>query len=99
MWLLTTLITAVIVTLLTIFFKGKYKLGFLGLMLWGATFMILVDHVFGYQGGQFLESYTDGLVGNAMLLGLIMLIPVIAIWLVSVIIDFLQSGRSNKIVA
>jgi hypothetical protein len=28
--------------------KNRYKLGFLSLMLWGATIMILVDHLFLY---------------------------------------------------
>ncbi|MFA4996391.1 MAG: hypothetical protein WC536_04605 [Patescibacteria group bacterium] len=87
MWLLTTLIAAIFATLCWVYFKGKYRLGFLSLMLWGATFMILVDHILGYEGGSFLESQTDGLINNATVLGLLMLIPVIIIWFGSVLLN------------
>jgi hypothetical protein len=81
MWLATTLIAALIATLLRIIFKKKYKLGFLSLMLWGATIMILVDHVLEYRGGNFLEFQTNGIIKNSALLGIFMLFPVIFIWL------------------
>jgi len=83
MWLATTLITAIIATLLRFLLKNKYKLGFLSLMLWGAIIMILVDHILGYKGGAFLETETDGLIKNSALLGIVMLIPVILIWLIA----------------
>jgi hypothetical protein len=83
MWLLTTFIAAFISTLLWFIFRGKYKLGFLSLMLWGATIMILVDHVLGYEGGQFLEVETDGPIKNSAVLGILMLLPVLVIWTIS----------------
>lgn len=88
MWLLTTLIAAIFATLCRVYFKGKYKLGFLSLMLWGATFMILADHILGYEGGSFFESRTDGLVDNTTVLGLLMLIPVIIIWFGSILLNY-----------
>lgn len=83
MWLITTLIFALIATLLRYLLNKKYKLGFLSLMLWGATVMILTDHLLGYKGGKFLEFETDGLIRNGTLLGVLMFIPVFIIWLIS----------------
>ena len=80
MWLITTLVAALTATLLRFLLKNKYKLGFLSLMLWGATIMILVDHLLGYEGGKFLEIETDGMIKNGTLLGIMMLIPVFFIW-------------------
>ena len=57
-----------------------YKLDFLSLMLWGTSIMILVDHVLGYEGGEFLEVQTDGLITNGILLGFVMIIPILIIW-------------------
>ena len=91
MWLITTLISALIATLLWYLLKKKYKLGFLSLMLWGATIMILVDHLLGYEGGQFLELETDGLVRSGVLLGILMLIPVFIIWLIALFIPKLKN--------
>ncbi|MFZ2975884.1 MAG: hypothetical protein WA055_04655 [Candidatus Moraniibacteriota bacterium] len=92
MWLITTLLSAIVATLLGYFLKKKYKLGFLSLMLWGATIMILVDHLLGYEGGQFLETKTDGLVQNGILLGILMLIPVFAIWFIAILIPKLKNN-------
>ena len=86
MWLITTLILAIIATILYAFLK-KYKLNYLALMFWGAFIMILVDHVLGYEGGNFLEYETEGLINNGVILGIVMAIPVIAIWLVLVAIE------------
>jgi hypothetical protein len=80
MWLVTTLMAALVTTLLWFWLKGRYKLGFLSLMLWGATIMILVDHILGYEGGRFIETETEGMINNAGLLGMVMLIPVLLIW-------------------
>lgn len=52
-------------------------------MLWGATVMILIDHLLGYKGGKFLELETDGLIKNGVLLGVLMFIPVFIIWIIS----------------
>jgi len=84
MWLITTFIAALTATLLWFLLKKKYKLGFLSLMLWGATIMILVDHLLGYEGGKFLEIETDGMIKSGTLLGIAMLIPIIFIWLIAI---------------
>ena len=85
MWLATTLIAAIIASILYFKYPQKLRLDLLSLMLWGATLMILVDHILGYEGGAFFEPQTDGLVGNATTLGFLMLIPVILIWFVVMI--------------
>lgn len=90
MWLITTLITALTATLLWFVLKKKYKLGFLSLMLWGATTMILVDHLLGYAGGAFLEKQTDGIIKNGTLLGIVMLIPVFFLWFIAIFITKLK---------
>jgi hypothetical protein len=83
MWLITSFITAIAVTAVWIFAPKKYQLGFLGLMLWGLTIMILVDHIMGYQGGPFIEMETNGLITNGTVLGIAMLIPIFVIWEIS----------------
>jgi len=80
MWLITSFIAAVGVTAAWVFAGKKYRLGFLALMLWGLSAMVLVDHVMGYEGGAFLEMETEGLIGNGVVLGIAMLIPVFIIW-------------------
>lgn len=80
MWLVTSLVAAVAATAAWRFAPKKYRMDLLGVMLWGLTAMILVDHILGYEGGAFLEMETDGLVANGVLLGILMLVPVIAIW-------------------
>lgn len=86
MWLITTFIAAVTATLLWFCLKKKYKLGFLSLMLWGATLMILVDHILGYEGGKFLETETDGMIKSGTWLGIVMLIPVFFVWVGAILI-------------
>ncbi|MEM2908135.1 MAG: hypothetical protein QXP65_02935 [Candidatus Hadarchaeales archaeon] len=82
MWLITTLIAASLVTVLRLLGVRKYKLGMLSLMLWGATVMIFVDHVLGYlqEGGEFIQVTTEGAIASGIMLGIVMLIPVLAIW-------------------
>jgi ABC-type transport system involved in multi-copper enzyme maturation permease subunit len=80
MWLVTTLIAAIIVTLIWYIKPKIYKLEILGLMLWGTSIMILVDHILGYEGGAFVEMETDGLITNGALLGIVMLIPIVVLW-------------------
>ncbi len=94
MWLLTTLIAAVVTTLFAYFLKNKYKLGFLSLMLWGGTIMILTDHLLGYEGGAFLETETNGLIQNSTVLGLAMLVPVFIAWFVVISIPKFQKRSS-----
>jgi ABC-type transport system involved in multi-copper enzyme maturation permease subunit len=86
MWLITTLIAAVGVTILWYVAPKIYKLDLLSLILWGASFMILVDHLLGYDGGSFVEMETEGLINNSILLGIVMLIPVFIIWIIVLII-------------
>ena len=85
MWLITSFIAAVAVTAVWIFAPKKYQLGFLGLMLWGLSSMILVDHIMGYDGGAFVKMETNGLIPNAVVLGITMLLPLFMIWEISLI--------------
>jgi hypothetical protein len=86
MWLITTLIAAIGVTILWYVASKIYKLELLSLMLWGASIMILVDHLLGYEGGTFVEMETGGLITNSIVLGIVMLIPVFIIWITVLII-------------
>jgi hypothetical protein len=56
--------------------------------------MIFVDHLMGYKGGQFLERKTEGLIPDAVLLGLFMLLPVVLLWLVIFLVSLRKGGRS-----
>lgn len=85
MWLITTSIAAIITTGLWYKFP-KYRLEVPALMFWGSAIMILVDHILGYEGGDFIEMTTDGLVPNSVLLGIYMIIPVMITWLVILLI-------------
>lgn len=86
MWLITTLIAAICVTLVWYVAPRVYKLNLLSLMLWGASLMILVDHILGYDGGSFFEMETEGFINNSILLGIVMIIPVFIIWILVLII-------------
>lgn len=102
MWLVTTLAAAIAATatwwLCPARTRREYRLSYLGLMLWGATAMILVDHILGYEGGDFLELTTEGLIPNGALLGLVMLIPVLCVWGAMVFIgrNSERSGRASQ---
>ena len=82
MWLITTLVGAFIATAAWYVLPKKYKLHLLSLMFWGASLMILVDHIIGYEGGAFLELQTEGLITNSTALGILMIIPVLLFWLI-----------------
>jgi len=86
MWFITTLLAAIGATILWYVAPKIYKLDLLSLMLWGASLMILVDHILGYDGGSFVEMETEGLINNSILLGIVMLIPVFLIWIAIIII-------------
>jgi hypothetical protein len=79
-WLITTLIAAIAVTAIWYVKPKIYRLDVLSLMLWGTSIMILVDHVLGFEGGEFIELETDGLITNGAVLGIVMLIPILIIW-------------------
>lgn len=53
--------------------------------------MILVDHVLGYEGGEFFEMETEGMISNGILLGLVMLLPVFLVWMAYLL--FLQKKQ------
>lgn len=96
MWLATTFITAIIATILSRKFPHYLRFDLLSLMLWGATMMILVDHIIGYEGGSFFETSTDGLVGNATTLGLMMLIPVALIWFIAIVANLKKNEETHS---
>ena len=81
MWLVTTIIAAIITTAAWYLTTKDYKLHILSLMLWGTSIMVLVDHLLGYEGGAFLELETEGLITNSTLLGIVMLIPIFIVWI------------------
>jgi hypothetical protein len=85
MWLVTTTIAAIITTGLWYKFP-KYRFEIPSLMFWGAALMILVDHIFNFNGDIFIDPITDGLVENSLLLGFYMIIPVVISWLVILIV-------------
>ena len=87
MWLITTFLAALIVTLAWFIAPKKFKLNALVLMLWGLSIMILVDHIMGYEGGSFIEMETDGLIQSGLVLGIAMLIPILIIWEVMLLIS------------
>jgi len=85
MWLVTTFVALAIVSLIYWRAKNlrKYKLGLLALMLAGTFIMVLVDHLIAFmEGEEFIVAETDGLIPNATLLGIAMLIPVFLLWIV-----------------
>jgi hypothetical protein len=93
MWLITTLIAAIGVTALWLVAPKKFKLNFLCLMLWGASVMILTDHVLGYEGGEFIEMTTEGMITNGAVLGVAMLIPIFLVWEIYAIISLKRGGK------
>ena len=93
MWLITTLVAAISVTAVWFVAPKKYKLGFLSMMLWGASIMILIDHILGYEGGEFIEMTTEGMITNGSILGIAMLIPIFVIWEIYVIISLRRGGK------
>lgn len=96
MWLITTLVAALCATAAWTAAPKKYKLGFLCLMLWGASVMILVDHVIGYDGGKFIHMTTDGMITDGTVLGIAMLIPIFAVWEACVIFSMKKQEKQIK---
>ena len=92
MWLITTILSAIGATAVWFVAPKKFKLGLLCMMLWGASVMILTDHVFGYEGGEFIEMTTEGMITNGTVLGIAMLIPIFLIWEIYVIISLKKGG-------
>ena len=96
MWLITTMLAAIGATALWFVAPKKYRLGFLSLMLWGASVMILVDHVVGYEGGEFIQMTTEGMITNGTVLGVAMLIPILIIWELYVLIGMKKLKNGGK---
>lgn len=92
MWLITTLLAAVTATALSLRSEPRYQLKILSLMLWGASVMIFVDHVLGFDGGDFIHITTEGMITNSTLLGIAMLIPILIIWTIYVIVMDKRTG-------
>lgn len=92
MWLVVSLVVAISITALYFTAPKKYNLGFLSLMLWGLSIMVLIDHVLGYEGGEFLEMETDGLITNGTVLGIVMLIPLFIIWEITLLIPKIKGS-------
>ncbi|MGQ9479432.1 MAG: hypothetical protein ACUVQ0_05390 [Thermoproteota archaeon] len=90
MWLIVSLLAATLVTAIHILAENsrRYRLDWLSLMLWGLVAMVLVDHVIGFitEGGEFIEVTTDGYIENSALLGMVMLMPIFALWGAMVVI-------------
>ncbi|MEM3956424.1 MAG: hypothetical protein QW424_06745 [Candidatus Bathyarchaeia archaeon] len=85
MWLIILALAAAIIT--PIWYSraedDKYMLRVLCLILWGATIMVLVDHIMGFfmEGGDFLE-----LTPEAVALGFAMLATALIIWEITLLI-------------
>ena len=86
MWLIMTALAAVVTTVIWYVKapEGKYKLGLLSLIFWGATLMWFVDHVMAYltEGGEFFEINPD-----ATLLGLSVIIFGLLVWLIVLLVS------------
>jgi len=84
-WLLVLGYAAVVATLLwySRAERNVYMLKYLSLVLWGATVMSFIDHVYGYltEGGSFLNASPD-----ALLLGFSMLLVALIAWLLALLI-------------
>ena len=90
MWLVVLVFAAAISTAIWYAFEGKYKLGTLSLILWGAAIMVFVDHLMGYlEGDAFIE-----MTANATLLGIFLVIAALVIW----IILLFNSKERNKVI-
>lgn len=92
MWLVVSFVAAIFITALSFTTPKKYNLGFLSLMLWGLSIMVLIDHVLGYEGGEFLEMETDGLITNGTVLGIVILIPLFIIWELALLIPKIKGS-------
>lgn len=91
MWLIVSWWAAITATAIYIYSKNPktHHLDRLCLMLWGLAIMVLVDHVLGFiiEGGEFIETSTEGYIENGALLGITMLIPILLAWEISVLVS------------
>jgi hypothetical protein len=94
MWLIISSMAAMAVTAAYLFISDKYRIGVLGLALWGLTACIFVDHTMAYLmegGGEYLEIGVEPLV-----LSITMLIPLFAIWEMYVLVIKLREKHLSK---
>ena len=103
MWLVTTLIALILAIVAFVITHGKpeskkHHLGTLSLMLLGAFVMILVDHLIAFmeEGGPFIEIQTEGLIPNATILGLLMLVPITIAWISIILTKRIQKTRISN---
>jgi formate hydrogenlyase subunit 3/multisubunit Na+/H+ antiporter MnhD subunit len=92
MWILVFLI-ALLISLSLFFFSSKenrkkFRLGFLSLMLLGATLMIFVDNLIGFLSGEDFFKVEKELILESIFLGIIMLIPILIVWLFATFTSF-----------
>lgn len=98
MWLVTSILFALLATGAFFLLKKKerseWKVGTLALMLWGTAVYVFVDHLIPFleEGGPFIEAATEGLVENGALLGVLMLVPIVAVWLGMVFLGKMKRG-------
>lgn len=88
MWLIVSVLAAMIVTGAYLFISDKYKVSMLAIALWGLSLCIFVDHAMGYMSdpsGGFLEISTETFV-----LSIAMLIPIFAAWEIYVLVSKLK---------
>ena len=64
---------------------------------WGLSLLVFIDHTLGYEGGQFIEMKTDGLIENGGLLGVAMLIPVFIIWEIQLVMSKIKSEVKTEV--
>ena len=77
--------------------RTRYKLGLLVLMLTGMFLMVLVDHIMGFiQNGKFIVLTTNGLIKNATVLGIVMVLSVLAVWLLAIVVPILIKNKKCK---
>lgn len=97
MWLVITFLTMIAAILMFITLKKRreqLKLGMLVLMLAGTFLMILVDHIMTFlKDGTFIVFTTNGLIKSGTLLGILMVLPVLAVWGIAITIPILTKHK------
>ena len=96
MFLIFTAIAAIISTILWYVNlpQDKYRLGFLSLIYWGATFMWIVDHVIAYlqEGGPVFDISV-----GASILGLLVVMSGLVVWLIALLIKDPKNVLGKKL--
>lgn len=82
MWLLMSAVAAICATYAWLKRPGKDRLAPLSMAFWGLTTCVFVDHVLGWEEGDFFEISAD-----AACLGVAMLVSILAVWELALVID------------